>query len=597
MSPLEEYDTIELCRVSAIEELKVGIEKYFSSTKMSLIEGNSTIFIRNLPFSTTTEQLTSLCDSIGPVKRAFLIDSGKKDGQNRAPKGIGFVEFCLSSDAMKAVTSLNGTQFNNRTIGVYFAEDKQQKSEPSNTRSHAKTTRKHKPWRLIARNLPFSISESRLRTFFSPCGELEDVYLPAKTAPSNDRQPAPLGFAFITYAKKKDAEKALAELNGKSLGKRPIILDYCVPQETFISSSSEPQPSTSSEVPSPSNSEEQDMEGEEDVEEGVEENVKQDQYETDLSCSVFIRNLPTSATSAEIVKLFTRYGHICAVRIVKDRITHIPRGSAFVIFSKPESACRCLAECNLSPPCLSSRVIEVLSAVKRDDINEQRKLKHATHDKRNLYLASEGDILPDTEAFTELTEVEQKKREAWREEKMAKLASPNYVVNPCRLLVRNLSPNIDEKTVRSVFKTAAAHAAVQFGDEKLSKVKVKQVKLVKDDTRLDEKGEARSKGYGFVEFFQHLHALAALRFLNNNPNISELLNRRPAVEFALDNSFKVQKFQRSAGFGGQSTSKPITKKATKNVESSGNSSQNNRRRSSGRREPPRKKSRREEFEG
>ncbi len=41
-----------------------------------------------------------------------------------------------------------------------------------------------------------------------------------------------------------------------------------------------------------------------------------------------------------------------------------------------------------------------------------------------------------------------------------------------------------------------------------------------DRVRLNEDGTPRSKGFGFVEFSEHIHALAALRKLNNNPEFS-----------------------------------------------------------------------------
>lgn len=39
--------------------------------------------------------------------------------------------------------------------------------------------------------------------------------------------------------------------------------------------------------------------------------------------------------------------------------------------------------------------------------------------------------------------------------------------------------------------------------------------------RKPEKGQVmgQSLGYGFVQFVEHEHALSALRYLNNNPNI------------------------------------------------------------------------------
>lgn len=43
-----------------------------------------------------------------------------------------------------------------------------------------------------------------------------------------------------------------------------------------------------------------------------------------------------------------------------------------------------------------------------------------------------------------------------------------------------------------------------------------------------------SKGFGFVEFSEHAHALKALRHLNNNPDVFTP-DRRPIVEFSVEN--------------------------------------------------------------
>ena len=50
-------------------------------------------------------------------------------------------------------------------------------------------------------------------------------------------------------------------------------------------------------------------------------------------------------------------------------------------------------------------------------------------------------------------------------------------------------------------------------------------------------------GYGFVEFTNHNNALAALRANNNNPDIFGA-DRRPIVEFSLENSLVVKVKQR-----------------------------------------------------
>ena len=50
-----------------------------------------------------------------------------------------------------------------------------------------------------------------------------------------------------------------------------------------------------------------------------------------------------------------------------------------------------------------------------------------------------------------------------------------------------------------------------------NKVDIKQTKIVLDQVEQTADGKPVSKGYGFVEFSEHVHALACLRELNNNP--------------------------------------------------------------------------------
>lgn len=50
----------------------------------------------------------------------------------------------------------------------------------------------------------------------------------------------------------------------------------------------------------------------------------------------------------------------------------------------------------------------------------------------------------------------------------------------------------------------------------------------------------KSKGFGFVGFAEHNHALKALRNLNNNPNIFTP-EKRPIVEFSIENRVALNK--------------------------------------------------------
>lgn len=116
--------------------------------------------------------------------------------------------------------------------------------------------------------------------------------------------------------------------------------------------------------------------------------------------------------------------------------------------------------------------------------------------------------------------------------KKQKLKNPNVSVSRTRLCVLNLDKKATEKDLKDLFYTMAFEHGRQYG-----KPKIKQVKVVreKDET-------ARSKGFAFVQFEKHEHALIALRKINCNV---KLHGKLLSVEFALDDARKLQKLKRS----------------------------------------------------
>ena len=60
------------------------------------------------------------------------------------------------------------------------------------------------------------------------------------------------------------------------------------------------------------------------------------------------------------------------------------------------------------------------------------------------------------------------------------------------------------------------------------------------DRKKSELKFGKSKGFGFVEFKEHIHAMKALRNLNNNPNIFSP-QKRPIVEFSIENKVALNK--------------------------------------------------------
>ena len=78
----------------------------------------SKLYVGGLPYSVTEGRLQELFSAHGTVESANLI-SDKFTGQSR---GFGFVEMSSGSEAQSAISALNGTQFDGRTLTVNEAK-------------------------------------------------------------------------------------------------------------------------------------------------------------------------------------------------------------------------------------------------------------------------------------------------------------------------------------------------------------------------------------------------------------------------------------------------------------------------------------------
>jgi cold-inducible RNA-binding protein len=77
------------------------------------------LYVGNLAFTTTTEDLQKLFGDYGTVSRA-QVTTDRESGRSR---GFGFVE--MSDGAEGAVQALNGAQFQGRTLTVNEAKPRE----------------------------------------------------------------------------------------------------------------------------------------------------------------------------------------------------------------------------------------------------------------------------------------------------------------------------------------------------------------------------------------------------------------------------------------------------------------------------------------
>ncbi|KAG1750420.1 uncharacterized protein EDB91DRAFT_1107297 [Suillus paluster] len=193
------------------------------------LSAGSTLFVKNLAFSTTTERLMQVFRNLPAF--SFARVQTKPDPKRptvpgtEAPRlsmGYGFVGFKTAEDAKKAMKSMQGFTLDGHSLHVKFA------GRGTEDDAKDKTAAKSRSTKMIVKNVPFEATKKDIRELFSAHGHLKSVRLPKKFD-SRSR-----GFAFLEFLTRHEAENAYAALRHTHLLGRHLVLEWAEEAEQDI---------------------------------------------------------------------------------------------------------------------------------------------------------------------------------------------------------------------------------------------------------------------------------------------------------------------------------------------------------------------------
>lgn len=186
----------------------------------------STLFIKNLNFSTTEETLQEKFSKCGKILSCTI--SKKKDKTGKLlSMGYGFVQYETAEAAQKALRQLQHCSVDDHQLELKISERATRSTEVTHKKKQA--DKKQTGSKILVRNVPFQATVKEIRELFCTFGELKTVRLPKKAAGSGNHR----GFGFIDFITKQDAKKAFAALcHSTHLFGRRLVLEWADAEDT-----------------------------------------------------------------------------------------------------------------------------------------------------------------------------------------------------------------------------------------------------------------------------------------------------------------------------------------------------------------------------
>ena len=442
---------------------------------------------------------------------------------------------------------------------------------------------KLKKARIIVRNVPFGIDEQQLSSEFGRFGDIHEVIIPTN---EDGKQK---GFAFVNYKKTMFAIKAVKEMNGKQLSSdrftRTIAVDFAMAKQKYINhmyslkkidllneeEAAAANPASNDQADSSDESISDDDESADELNEKDDEPEQQEQpnestaeekkklkrknkfiddeeassqptkkpkkqsNDIEEGRTVFIKNLSFDTRQEDLADLMGEFGELEYCIICVDKVSEHSKGTAFAKFKNKADADKCIEMAtnkdeNEESFYLDGRILDVQLAISKDQLGVKKLESEKLRDKRNLYLSKEGLIYPDSPAAAGVSAEDLKKRMTLSQNKKKQLEDLHYFVSKNRLCFHNLPASYRDNDLRKLC------VGVLKGDKDYQ---ILYCKIMMNKDKATNK-LSTSKGFGFVSFSTHKHALRVLRALNNNPTVFTS-ERRPIVEFTVENMNAVKK--------------------------------------------------------
>lgn len=187
-------------------------------------EPDTTLFIKNLNFSTNEEVVREHFEQCGPIHEVTI--AKKKDVKNPGQllsMGFGFVQFKERKAAKQALKQLQHSKLEGHALELKLSTRAITKEEVASAQRKKVTDLGKEGTKILVRNIPFQANQKEVQDLFSVFGTLRGIRLPRKIAAGGRHR----GFGFVEFLTKNDAKRAFEALcQSTHLYGRRLVLEW-----------------------------------------------------------------------------------------------------------------------------------------------------------------------------------------------------------------------------------------------------------------------------------------------------------------------------------------------------------------------------------
>uniref|UniRef100_A0A452GNN2 Polyadenylate-binding protein n=1 Tax=Gopherus agassizii TaxID=38772 RepID=A0A452GNN2_9SAUR len=258
--------------------------------------GVGNVFIKNLDDSIDNKALYDTFSAFGNILSCKVVCD------ENGSRGYGFVHFETHEAANRAIDTMNGMLLNDRKVFVGHFKSRREREAEFGARAMEFTN-------VYIKNFGDDMDDDRLREIFSKFGKTLSVRV------MMDDTGRSKGFGFVNFEKHEEAQKAVADMNGKQINGRMVFVGRAQKR----------------------------MERQSELKRKFEQ-IKQERVSRYQGVNLYVKNLDDGIDDERLRKEFSPYGTITSAKVMTEG-GH-SKGFGFVCFSSPEEATKAVTEMN-----------------------------------------------------------------------------------------------------------------------------------------------------------------------------------------------------------------------------------------------------------